>query len=296
MADVSPLTIQYLALLKRQLPELTFREAQLLPASGQFNHVLRLDERWIFRFPKSAGSAADLTRELKLLPRLQGRLPLPIPDPRYHASDADSGDLLFMGYPLIPGEPLLRERFAALQADDAILEGIARDLSLFLRALHAIAPAELGLAPAVENARDEWARIGEEIREKLFPLMRIDARETVARNFESALNDSYLWRYDECLIHGDFGTGNILYRAGRISGIIDFGFCASGDPAQDLGALIASYGEPFVERVCRHYPALRAGLRRARFYRRCYALIQALYALRDGDDDEFEDGMRDYVK
>ena len=200
-----------------------------------------------------------------------------------------------MGYPRLPGAPLLRERFNRLKDDEAVVAGIAKDLALFLRALHAIAPAEHGLAPASESALAEWTRIGEAIREKLFPLMRHDAREAVARNFETALHDADMWLYDECLIHGDFGTGNILYQDGRISGVIDFGFCGPGDPAQDLGALIASYGEPFVERVCRHYPALRYGLPRARFYCGNYALIQALYALRDDDAAEFEDGMRDYV-
>ena len=58
-----------------------------------------------------------------------------------------------------------------------------------------------------------------------------------------------LWRYDACLIHGDFGTANLLFAEGRISGVIDFGFCGSGDPAQDLGALLASYGEAFVARA-----------------------------------------------
>lgn len=295
MAHVSPLTVQYLALLKRHLPELTFRDAQLLPSSGQFNHVLRLDERWIFRFPKSMGAAADLARELEILPRLAGRLPLLIPEPRYSARAADTGLPLFMGYPLIPGEPLLREKFAALKHDEATLNQITHDLARFLRTLHGIPPAELGLTPAAESALAEWTRIGQDIREKLFPLMRSDARETVARNFDRALNDADLWGYGERLIHGDFGTGNILYRDGRISGIIDFGFCGPGDPAQDLGALLASYGEAFVERVCRHYPSLRAGLPRARFYQSNYALIQALYALRDGDEAEFVDGMRDYV-
>lgn len=284
----------FLELIRRHLPDFAFERAERLQSSGQFNTALRIDDKWIFRFPKSAGAAADLARELQILPRLKGRLPLPIPDPGFHARAADKGLPLFMGYARLPGEPLLRERFARLRDDEAIMARIAKDLALFLRALHAIAPAVHGLAPAAESALAGWTRIGDEIREKLFPHMRSDAREAVARNFDNALNDADLWCYDECLVHGDFGTGNILYRDGRISGIIDFGFCGPGDPAQDLGALLASFGEAFVERVCRHYPALRAGMRRARFYRSSYALIQALYALRDGDEAEFEDGMRDY--
>lgn len=281
-------------LIRQHLPDFAFERAEELQSAGQFNFVLVIDDQWIFRFPKSPGAAADLARELVILPQLHGRLPLPIPQPRYHARDAESGDLLFMGYPLLPGEPLLRERFSLLM-DDAILERIAKDMAHFLRTLHAIPSAEHGLAPSGESALAEWTRICEEIREKLFPLMRRDAREAVARNFEAALNDANMWRYDGCLIHGDFGTGNILFHDGRISSVIDFGFCGPGDPAQDLGALLASYGQAFVERVCRHYPALRAGLPRARFYCDNYALIQALYALRDGDEAEFEDGMREYV-
>lgn len=281
-------------LIGEHLPDFAFERAERQQSSGQFNNVLCLDARWIFRFPKSAGAAVDLARELEILPRLHGRLPLPIPEPRFQAYDR-AGLPLFMAYPLIPGAPLLREKFAALKAYEAHLECIARDLAGFLRALHAIPPAELGLAPAGEDALAEWTRIGDDIGDKLFPHMRSDARQTVARNFEAAMNDADMWHYVECLVHGDFGTGNILFRDGRVSGVIDFGFCGPGDPAQDLGALLASYGAAFVERVCRHYPALGAGLRRARFYQSNYALIQALYALRAGDEAEFEDGMRDYV-
>ena len=42
---------QRLALVNAHYPELAVRRARLLPNSGQFNHVLCLNERWIFRFP-----------------------------------------------------------------------------------------------------------------------------------------------------------------------------------------------------------------------------------------------------
>ena len=295
MADDSALTTQYVALLKRHLPELTFHEARRLPASGQFNHVLSLDERWICRFPKSAHVAADLKHELRILPRLSGLLPLAIPEPKYSARDPVSGLPLFMAYCMLPGQPLLRQRFAEIQHDDRVLERIASELAGFLRRLHAIAPATIGLEAQPQKARGEWAQTYCAIRAKLFPHMRAEAQQEVARQFEGALADSTLWDLETGLIHGDFGTGNILFQDGRISGIIDFSFCKVGDPAQDLGALIASYGDGFAERVCRHYPGLRAHWQRAQFYCGAYALLQALYALRDGDQDEFEDGMRDFV-
>ena len=199
-----------------------------------------------------------------------------------------------MGYAMLPGQPLLRERYAKLRANARVVAGIARDLARFLLALHAIPPAEIGLDARGDDARAAWAQYGRDFRDQLFPHMRAEARRALETDFAAALSDADLWRYDPCLTHGDFGTGNILIRAGRVSGIIDFSFCGPGDPAQDLGALIASYGEDFAQRVCRHYPTLRQHLPRARFYCGNYGLIQALYALRDGDAAEFEDGIADY--
>ena len=283
-----------LELVERRAPALAYRQARILPAVGQFNTVLCLDERWIFRFPKSAQAAADLAHELAILPRLQGRLPLPIPMPSFSATDSESGRVLFMGYAKLPGEPLLRERYARLRHDAFVVERLAQELAAFLLALHAIPPGEIGLDEDPHDARSSWAAYYDAIRQQLYPHIRAAARHEIERDFEEALNNSQLWRYRSCLIHGDFGTGNILYQDGRISGVIDFSFCAYGDPAQDLGALLASYGEGFVARALAHYPALGAHLERARFYRRQYALLQALYALRDGDEAEFEDGIAAY--
>ena len=80
----------YRKLIARHLPDLSFRHARILPAAGQFNTVLCLDERWIFRFPKSPQAAADPAHELEILQRLRGRLPLPIPQPQFSADDARS--------------------------------------------------------------------------------------------------------------------------------------------------------------------------------------------------------------
>ena len=282
----------YLDLIARHLPDLAASQARILPA-GQFNTVLCLDERWIFRFPKSPRAAADLAHELELLPRLQDVLPLPIPQPQFSARD-DAGKVLFMGYAMLPGEPLLRERYAQLAPDERAVDGIARDLAGFLLALHAIPPGQIGLRNGGDDARAAWAQVLHDFRDQLFPHMRPDARLAVERDFASALSDDDLWRYAPGLVHGDFGAGNILAQGTRVSGIIDFSFCGVGDPAQDLGALVASYGEALAERVLRYYPALRGHLPRARFYCGNYALIQALYALRDNDPDEFEDGIAAY--
>lgn len=283
-----------LRLIREHCPALDASGARLLPDAGQFNTVLCLGGRWIFRFPKSPGAAADLDHELEILPRLRGRLPLPIPDPVYQARHPATGLPLFMGYAMLPGQPLLRDLFDELRGNEAALERIALDLAGFLKTLHGITPDEIGLKATAIDSRGHWGRIWRDTRDKLFPHMRPEARASVRRDFESALGDDDLWTIEPRVIHGDFGTGNILFAGGRVSGVIDFAFCNVDDPAQDLGALLASYGEAFVDRVLRHYPGLRSCVPRARFYRSAYALIQALYALRDDDPRNFEDGIAAY--
>ena len=283
----------FLTTIQHHYPDFQLRDAHLLASSGQFNDVVCVDNKWIFRFPKSPHVAIEVAREVKILKGLQGKLPLPIPNPTYVAYHPETHQLEFMGYAMLAGEPLLREKFATL-TDESILEQIAEDMATFLKTLHQINPTDIGLDPTPNNSHQWWTQLYADFQEQLFPHMRPDAQQAVTHNFETALNDVALWQVQPMLIHGDFGTGNILYAGGHIVGVIDFTFCAVDDPAQEVGALISSYGEAFVERVINLYPELQSSLRRARFYRSNYALMEALFGLRDNNPDDFESGIADY--
>lgn len=75
-----------------------------------------------------------------------------------------------------------------------------------------------------------------------------------------------------------------------------FGSAALGDPATDLASL-STYGERFLERCYPAYPVLtsQAMRERAAFYRSTFALQQALWAKRAGDEEEFWDGIAAYT-
>jgi aminoglycoside 2''-phosphotransferase len=284
---------KYLNLIQQYYPDLQMNHARILDSSGQFNEVVCLDEKWIFRFPKTHHVAVEVAREVKILQGLQGKLPLPIPNPTYTAYHPESNQLEFMGYSMLAGEPLLRDKFATL-TDETILEQIAEDMATFLKTLHQINPIDIGLDPTPNDSRQWWTNLYVDFQEQLFPHMRPAAQQEVTENFETALQDESLWQVKPMLIHGDFGTGNILYQDGHIVGVIDFTFCGVDDPAQDVGALVSSYGEAFAERVMTYYPDLRTSLRRARFFRSNYALIEALFGLRDNDPVAFESGINEY--
>lgn len=291
---MNPAIDAYVQQIRAAYPDLDINQAQLNASGGQFSDVLIVNQTLIFRFPKSLHVAAELYREIPVLRTLQGKLPLPIPNVIYQSQAAQPDHLAFMGYPMIPGRPLLRDVFAAIN-DESILERIAAQLAGFLKALHGLQPQSLGLDVAPPDNRAQWLRMHADFRENLFPHMRPDARQQVDANFDAALDDPALWDFQPVLCHGDFGTGNILYANSHVTGIIDFSFCAPGDPAQEVGALLSSYGEDFIERVFRFYPTLRPAVPRARFIKSNYALMQALSALRDHNQEDFDDGMRSYI-
>ena len=127
--------------------------------------------------------------------------------------------------------------------------------------------------------------------------MHPDARASVTASFTEFLDAAGDSGFTPALRHGDLGGENIRYdpATNRVTGIIDFGSAAMGDPAVDFAGL-SWYGEAFVDALSERYPAFAdPGLRaRAAFYRSTFALQQALWAVRAGDVDEFEDGIEGY--
>jgi len=281
----------------RRYPDLRV-ETRTLNQDGQYNDVLIVNGSLVFRFARVPAAVKTLRIEVTVQRSLHDHLPLSIPNPIYHNLDTDVIGEAFAGYRLLPGKPLWRDAYAAID-DPQALERMATQLAGFLRALHAISvedtiPAEL---PRYETL-EQWASMYGRIRNNLFPHMRQEAREQVAAHFESFL-DSDHGRYDHepRLRHGDFGTGNIIYDPQRfsIAGIIDFGHVGLGDPACDFAGLLGSYGEAFYARCAEAYPAMAEGMDRVRFFQGTFALEEALFGFDNGDEAAFEAGMARYV-
>lgn len=272
-------------------PELVV-ETAVFNTEGQYNTVLLVNNDLIFRFPRYAGGREQLALETKILTAVQPHLPLPVPNPIYQNFAAPIG-AAFMGYRRIPGEPLYPPAFRQI-ADTTAL---AAQIGHFLQALHAVPIQALVDEPLpVSDTEEEWWDVYGRIQTKLFPYMRLDACQTVAHHFESVLDDPEQYNFEPVLRHGDFGTGNLLHnpQTGQMSGIIDFGFTVLGDPAFDVAGLL-NYGEPFVQQIARHYPAIEQFWPRIRFYHGTFALFEALFGIENGDDEAFQRGMEPYV-
>jgi aminoglycoside 2''-phosphotransferase len=264
-------------------PGLAFATARLVDGEGQNSAVLIADDRLVFRFPRYAAGRAALAGEIALLRRLRGRLPLPVPDPLCVAED-------FVAYRLIPGEPLRQATLDGI-GDAGTLRKLGEQVGEFARALHAVPVEAAGFDPLAQ-----WRALYGRIEARLFGHMRPGARAATARHFERFLGSGVADEIEPALVHGDFGTGNILYdpAARRIAGVIDFGHAGLGDPAVDYAALPWSPG-PFLEGAAAAYPAVRRADDRVAFYRGTFALQEALFGVESGDEAAFRAGIAPYV-
>ncbi|GAA1610705.1 phosphotransferase [Catellatospora bangladeshensis] len=100
-------------------------------ATGWDNTVHLVGGEWVFRFPRRAIALKLLAHETAVLPRLAGRLPLPVPCPELIGEPACGYPWPYWGARLLPGVGL-----ADSGLPDEARVAAAAGLGAFLRALH----------------------------------------------------------------------------------------------------------------------------------------------------------------
>lgn len=284
----------YLRSIQSAYPDLAIHSTRL-NQEGQNNAILIINDALIFRFPRYASAIERLEREVAILSGIQNFITLEIPNPTFTRLNAPAGQA-FVGYRLIPGEPLWSETLLAVQ-DECVLDRLAEKLAQFLNELHSVsAQAIIDCALPVADTPAEWAGIYARIQTQCFPHMRPEARAWAAHHFEAFLGNPRNFDYEPVLKHGDFGTSNILFDAPSqtITGVIDFGGAGLGDPAYDFAGILSSYGEAFLHRFERTYPEIISFWERIQFYLGTFALLEALFGLENDDQAAFNSGIQDY--
>jgi hypothetical protein len=164
-------------------------------------------------------------REAALLDQIASRLPLPVPEPVIVGEGV-------VVQRRIPGRPLLElPRVERVRFAGPLLE--------FVTAVHALEAVD---APRDDTAPQAW-------------LDELDAPGLVAPAPAERL----------VFIHGDLGAEHVFVDGDRITGVIDWGDAAIGDPAIDQGRLMRDLNVP--------------GDERARFYAICTALEDLEYGV-----------------
>nr|WP_242520226.1 aminoglycoside phosphotransferase family protein [Halobacillus kuroshimensis] len=261
---------------------------------GQNNDVYLINGKYVFRFPKYKEGVQKLIQETRVLDHIQGKLPLPIPEPAYRFLDDQEPENAFAGVRWIEGEPLWPEDMERLE--ESLQKHIAGQLSSFLCRLHNI-PTERRTVEktTAEQIKADLETLYADIQHRLFPFMCGPSTIEVKDTFETFFEQER-FTFSTTLIHGDFGPSNLLWdkKSRQVTGVIDFGETGIGDPAYDFAGLLSGYGEAFVKEALSLYPGGAQMFERAHFYQQTFALREALYGLNYGDRAAFESGMSRY--
>jgi aminoglycoside phosphotransferase (APT) family kinase protein len=254
------------ALISTAFPQFRDRRAVFLAEGWDFQ-VFEVGAGWLFRFPKREESAVRLTKEYHLLSDLKQWVSLPIPDYQCFCEPHGDSGWPFAGYIKIPGTP-------GDVAEPIDWPTVARQLGIFLAELHAY-PVDRALEAGVPREKRSLARWRDEALAGLegigsLPLDRRDLCNHLKSDPTGYASGT------PRLVHNDLWAEHILIdpRTLGVSGIIDWGDAAVGDPAIDLAPVYAWRGEQGLRDVLAHYPATISSdiVDRARYLATCLAI------------------------
>jgi aminoglycoside 2''-phosphotransferase len=253
---------------------------------GDFCLAFAVDDDRVLRVARHDEAARALAREACAMERIAGLLPLPVPRPRFHhLPDAPP----FSIHARIPGDELMRDRWDALP--DAMQADAAREIAGFLAALHSLSlDAVLACGVPVSDPAADARRVLGGFRAALRPLLAADVAARVEGAFASYLAGGARWGYRPAVLHGDFGPDHVMHDAetGRVTGVIDFGDLAVGDPARDFIYVHEDFGSDVLARILPLYrmESPEAILPRIRFH---YLLAATEWALAMREQESRDD-------
>ena len=209
-----------------QFPQWADLPVRSAAVGGWDNRSFRLGEHMIVRLPSAADYSVQVEKEHRWLPKLAPLLRLPIPTPLAIGEPAGGYPWSWSIYRWIEGETAAPERIGDMS-------DFAASLAQFLIALQRIDPTD-GPRPGPHNfwRGGSLTTYDAETRRAIALLKGKINTKVATEVWEAALKTR--WDRPPVWIHGDVSAGNLLVRAGRLSGVIDFGMLGVGDPACDL--------------------------------------------------------------
>lgn len=272
-----------------QFPHLAAGE--IVPyGEGWDNAAFLVDDRYVFRFPRRRVAVALIETELRALPTLARRLPLPVPLPRFAGVPGEAFPWPFAGYERLNGEALVHVRLR-----EAAHGPLAVALGGFLRTLHAVAPEAL---PPI--AGDTIGRLA---HARLLPLLTRRLNELSEAGLVGDPSPALVAfellapgapRRDRlCVVHGDLYARHVLVDdAQRASGVIDWGDLHLGDPAIDLSVAFSLFPREFREPFVRAYGHIDERTWELARYRAIYSsALVAHYGYKIGDSQIARAGL-----
>jgi aminoglycoside phosphotransferase (APT) family kinase protein len=227
-----------------------------------------VNDEWVFRFPKRRDVEKDLHKEMKLLPQLDGILPIQVPRFTHTSLSRANFPFIYSGYRKMSG------RFSSdMEGVPLHHDRIAQSLAVILSRLHCVSLPEARSWGCEEKTSsvEDGARI--QVMEEFTNLPDWPEKSRFGLrmvNYLRSIDNISLGSPDRItLTHGDPLPDHILIGEdlASVCAMIDWGAAHLGDPAIDFAGLYYWRGAPFVDQVFRHYTGVLDSeiLNRARF-------------------------------
>jgi len=211
-----------------QFPEYNNLPIKAVKEQGWDNRTYRLGKNKLIRLPSAEYYSIKILKEQKYLPLIAPYLTTNISKPIKIGNPSSFYPFNFAIYKWIEGTSANLLKFT-----DKKLEIIATDLAIFLNELHSINNLE-GPSPGKHNGWGgaELNLFDSDSKNQINELHNIINKTKSLDLWEKAKNSK--WNKNPVWIHGDFYFGNFLIKNNELTGVIDFGGMAKGDPAKDL--------------------------------------------------------------
>ncbi|OGM00880.1 hypothetical protein A2480_00055 [Candidatus Uhrbacteria bacterium RIFOXYC2_FULL_47_19] len=215
---------------------------------GADSLVIEINDKWIFRFPKTLESVKKMEKRLRFLKSFSEISPLKIPVPRHIGPN-------FIGYKKIPGIPFLPANFKKLTNNEKTK--IAFQLGRFLKALHSFKSKQCDYsANYLVMKKGDYLTCSETIT-KHFNKKEIENFQIKHNAIEgNPLN----FKKPTTIIHGDLFFNNILWNPKNktLTGVIDWAESGRSIPAMDFFMLAdfnTTSNDKFLKDILRSYDA-----------------------------------------
>jgi aminoglycoside phosphotransferase (APT) family kinase protein len=217
--DTDPSLVQ--RLVAGQFPEWADQPIEPVFPRGTDNANYRLGADKLVRLPRQESKVAGLERELEWLPVFSSTVRLSVPEPLGRGQPADGFPFPWAVFTWVDGENVPVSSIADP-------EQTAVDLAELILAIRGIdaAGAPTGLRRGTLRELDGWVRSG---------AARLDPRYEAAgllAAWDEAL-EIPAWEGPPTWCHCDLDLRNVLFGAGALSGVLDWGWAGDGDPASD---------------------------------------------------------------
>ena len=212
-------------LLAAQFPQWAQLRLAAVPSAGTVNALYRLGDDMVVRLPRVERWAESIEKEYTWLPKLGPHLPLAVPEPLAMGGAREEYPLAWSVHRWLDGEIWATERVRDLCE-------AAEDLARFIAALQGIDTAGAPTRPAGYEilAKHEYVRPAITAADGMIDVDATNAAWDAAMELPA-------WDGPGVWVHGDLSRpGNLLVREGRLTGVLDFGGIAVGDPARELMA------------------------------------------------------------